>query len=102
VSKLDNAAWAAFHAIADGLRSGPGLSLAARSTIAALSAEASEKGHRSLALALLVIGNAIDPTTTAEVIANTIAGAAEFVTNPVERDILLRAEAAARGKYVMD
>lgn len=94
--KVEDAALHAYLVLAAGLRNGPGVSMDMQSDIAELSSEATEKGFKSLALALLIIGNALDPTVKAKYVANNCASTAEFVTDPKERDILLRAAEVLR------
>lgn len=97
MSRLDDAAWKAYLALADGLRHGPKVTEDMRSDLAGISGYASVAGFKSLALALLLASQAIEPTMTAEVLGNTIADVAEFVTDPGERRLIQWAARVLRG-----
>lgn len=94
----DTHVYAALRELSAFVRGGPGMTATMMGGIADLSSEATGLQRPSLALALLVIGNAINPTVKPEYVANNCASTAEFASDAVEHDILLRAAAVLRGE----
>lgn len=86
----------------DVIRSGPPITSTMRSELGGLSGQAVEEGHRTVALLLLFLGQAIDPLCQAEHVANTIDGAVAFMPEDSADARFLRLAAAVLHGSVSD